>query len=241
VPTPVATVMVTDITMNIDHLQLAQLLQLTSPSLPIGGFAWSQGTESAIDQGWLKGEDDFGDWLQGILHTGFVGQELPLLRKLVDAWQQQDQAQIEYWTRYSLALRETRELYQEDIQMGAALMRLTRDLEYPGALQWQSWQHKQVSYLTAFAMVAVANNIPFDAAATGLLWSWLENQIAAALKTFPMGQTAGQRIFQRLVHAVPDWIEQSKQVADDHIGLSLPGVVLASMQHERQYSRLFRS
>ena len=67
-----ATNMVTDITMNIDHLQLAQLLQLTSPSLPIGGFAWSQGTESAIDQGWLKGEDDFGDWLQGILHTGPV-------------------------------------------------------------------------------------------------------------------------------------------------------------------------
>lgn len=241
--TLIHTLMRTPITiMNINQLQLVQLLQLTSPSLPIGGFAWSQGTESAIDQGWLQGEQDFGDWLQGILQTTFVCQELPLLRKLYQAWQQGDQQQILYWNRYSLALRETRELHQEDLQMGAALMRLTRDLDYAGARQWQQdWQQKQTSYLTAFAMAANEKDIPLEAAAGGLLWSWLENQIAAALKTFPMGQTAGQRIFQRLVSLAPEWVEQSAQVGDDDIGLSLPGVVLASMQHERQYSRLFRS
>ena len=226
------------ITMNIDQLQLVQLLQLTSPSLPIGGFSWSQGTESAIDQGWLEGEMDFEGWLSGIIKISFVCQEWPLLRKLYGAWQNEDLAQVEYWNRYSLALRETRELYQEDTQMGAALMRLTRDLGYSKA---EKWRHKETSYLTAFSMAAAEKHIPQEAACTGLIWSWLENQIASALKTFPMGQTAGQRIFHVLADLIPDLLAQSAQIQDDDIGQSLPGVVLASMQHERQYSRLFRS
>ena len=93
----------------------------------------------------------------------------------------------------------------------------------------------------ALAMAATARNVPLDAACSGLLWAWLENQIAAALKAFPMGQTAGQRVFQHLVNLIPDWYQQSLQVGDEQIGLSVPGVVMASMQHENQYSRLFRS
>lgn len=230
--------MITDITMNIDQLQLVQLLQLTSPSLPIGGFSWSQGTETAIDQGWLQGETDFGQWLQGIVSTVFVNQEWPLLRKLHQAWELNNLEQVQYWNQHALALRETKELYLEDTQMGAALLRLMRDLDYQQAI---GWCEKDTSYLTAFAMAATEKNIPLDAASTGLAWSWLENQIAAALKTFPMGQTAGQRIFHQIAPQLPELLQQSRGVEDQDIGFSLPGVVLASMQHERQYSRLFRS
>jgi len=225
-------------TMNIDQMQLVQLLQLTSPSLPIGGFSWSQGTESAIDQGWLKGEEDFANWLQGIMQTTFVWQEWPLLRELYQAWQQQDMATVIHWNQYSLALRETRELRQEDTQMGAALLRLCRDLGYSRA---GHWQQPETSYLTAFAMAACDQQLPLEAVCTGLLWSWLENQIAAALKTFPLGQTAGQRVFHKLAPFIPALLEKSMHVSGHEIGLSLPGVALASMQHERQYSRLFRS
>lgn len=225
-------------TMNIDQMQLLQLLQLTSPSLPVGGFSWSQGTESAIDQGWLQGEQDFADWLQGIIETTFVYQEWPLLRVLYAAWQQDDLPSVIRWNHYALALRETRELHQEDMQMGAALLRLCVDLGFGKASQWQQ---ANTSYVTAFAMAACEKSVPVEAACSGLLWSWLENQIAAALKTFPLGQTAGQRVFHRIVGTVPALLEQSREVREDDIGLSLPGVVLASMQHERQYSRLFRS
>lgn len=225
-------------TMTIDQLQLLQLLQLTSPSLPIGGFSWSQGTETAIEQGWLQGEADYARWLEGIIGSAFVSQEWPLLRKLQQAWQAQDLEQVRYWNQYALALRETKELLLEDTQMGAALLRLMRDLDYSHAALWSE---PNTSYLTAFAMAATEKNIPLDAAAIGLAWSWLENQIAAALKTFPMGQTAGQRIFHRIAPHFPELLKQSMAVEDDDIGCSLPGVVLASMQHERQYSRLFRS
>ncbi|MDY6920042.1 MAG: urease accessory UreF family protein [Pseudomonadota bacterium] len=232
---PIATVAAI---MNIDGLQLAQLLQLTSPSLPVGGFSWSQGTESAIEQGWLKGEEDFAGWLQGILQHSFVFQEWPLLQRLYEAFSVADQERLQYWNALALALRETRELRQEDVQMGAALLRLCRDLNYPRAL---AWEQNEISYLTAFALAAVEQRIPLEAACIGLAWSWLENQIAAALKTFPLGQTAGQRVYQQRVVELPGLLERAGEVADEEVGFSLPGVVLASMQHERQYSRLFRS
>jgi urease accessory protein len=224
--------------MNINSLQLLQLLQLTSPSLPVGGFAWSQGLEGAIEKHWLKNETDFGDWLQGILQHSFVWQEWPLLIRLYRAADQNNQAQLEYWNAVSLALRESAELRQEDMQMGAALLRLITDLDYAQARRWQS---ANTSYVTAFALAAEEKRVPMDAACIGFAWSWLENQIAAALKLFPLGQTAGQRVFQRLVDSLPELFTQAQLVQDDEVGISLPGVAMASMMHEDQYSRLFRS
>ena len=122
--------------------------------------------------------------------------------------------------------------------MGAALLRLLKDLNVDIATEWEQ---EEVSYLTAFAMAAISKKVPLDAACSGLIWSWLENQIAAALKALPMGQTAGQRVFHSLVDRIPQWYQQSLRVTDDEIGLSVPGLVMASMGHENQYSRLFRS
>ncbi len=219
-------------------LQWLQLLQLASPSLPIGGFAWSQGLEGAIEQGWLKNENDFAAWVQGVLQHSFVWQEIPLLVRLHAAAGENDVALLQYWNAMSLALRETAELRQEDVQMGGALLRLMRDLGFPQAL---AWPQREISYVTAFALACAQHRIPLQQAATGLVWSWLENQIAAALKLFPLGQTAGQRVFQQIAPLIAPVLQQAWAVTDDEIGISLPGLVMASMQHEEQYSRLFRS
>jgi urease accessory protein len=77
--------------------------------------------------------------------------------------------------------------------------------------------------------------------AVGYLWSWLENQIAAATKLIPLGQSTAQRLLVVLGEEVTQIIEQSQQVSDTEIGSSLPGLAMASSGHETQYSRLFRS
>ena len=230
--------MVTTITTDMNTLQWLQLLQLTSPSLPIGGFAWSQGLESAIEQNWLQGEADFANWVEGVLQHNFTWQELPLLARLYQAAVADDMTVLKNWNDVALALRETSELRNEDVQMGGALLKLMRDLQYPFALRWQS---NEISYIAAFAIACAHHQIPLSQACTGFVWSWLENQIAAALKLFPLGQTAGQRVFQQIAPLIPAVLEHAQQVQDDEIGFSLPGLILASMQHEEQYSRLFRS
>ena len=230
--------MATTTTTDVSVLQWLQLLQLASPSLPIGGFAWSQGLEGAIEQGWLKNEADFAGWVSGVLQHSFAWQEIPLLVRLQACACAEEMTLITHWNQMTLALRETAELRQEDVQMGGALLKLMRDLGFPQAL---AWPHKEIGYVTAFAIACAQHRIPLQQAATGFVWSWLENQIAAALKLFPLGQTAGQRVFQLIAPQIEPAIVQALQVKDDEIGFSLPGLVLASMQHEEQYSRLFRS
>ena len=220
---------------------LFQLLRFSSPSLPIGGFAWSQGLESAIELGWLKHEEDLHGWLLAMLEQGFANQELPLLLRMLpdgdDAETRLDT--LASWNERSLALRESAELRLEDVQTGRAFLQLALSLNIDGAKSWPA--EKDIGYLAAFALACGHYHIDFEAAATGCIWSWLDNQIAAAIKLFPLGQTSGQLLIEQLAPVIATVIDAARQVADDDIGISLQGQVMASMLHESQYSRMFRS
>mgnify|MGYP001159383875 CR=1 FL=1 len=219
---------------------LLHLLRLASPSLPIGAFAWSQGLASAVELGWIDNPEALEDWLCAILEHNFEHQELPLLARLLAA--DPDgcaRSNLSHWNQVALALRETAELRREDSHGGAALLRLLADTGVPAATAWPA--AAPISYLTAYALACTHWHIDYPQAATGLVWSWLDNQIAAALKLALLGQTQGQRIAVALLDRAPPLIERARSVADADIGISLPGQVLASMLHETQYSRLFRS
>lgn len=215
---------------------LFQLLRLSSPSLPIGGFAWSQGLEAAIELGWLQNVEDLHAWLRAGLEQNFARQELPLLLRMRNA---EGQDEIADWNGRSLAMRETAELRLEDVQTGRALMRLSHSLGMDVAGTWPP--QEDIGYLAAFALTCRHHGIAFAPAATGFIWSWLDNQVAAAIKLMPLGQTAGQLLIEQLTPAIPDIIARASQVDDEDIGISLPGQVMASMLHEIQYSRMFRS
>lgn len=215
---------------------LFHLLRFSSPSLPIGSFAWSQGLESAIELEWLKNNDDLYDWLLAMLENGFVQQELPLLIRMLGS---QEEGELEYWNQRSLAMRESAELRMEDMHTGRALLQLARSLAVSRAKEWRD--ELDIGYLAAFAMVCRHYQLDFVAVATGYIWSWLDNQIAVAIKLFPLGQTAGQLLIEALAPAIAGVIERARKVQDEQIGISLPGQVMASMLHESQYSRMFRS
>jgi len=214
---------------------LLHLLRLASPSLPVGGFAWSQGLEGAVALGWIDGPETFADWAGAALDHGFAEQELPLLQRLLAA----DDVGRQHWNRLTLALRETAELRQQDIQGGAALRRLGLATGIAAAMSWPD--DEPISQLTAYALHCAQLGIAHPEAAIGLVWSWLDNQLAAALKLGLFGQTRGQQLALALGARVPALIARAAAVDDADIGLSLPGQVLASMLHETQYSRLFRS
>jgi urease accessory protein len=79
------------------------------------------------------------------------------------------------------------------------------------------------------------------AALTAYLWSWAENQVIAAMKLVPLGQTDGQRLLAMLIDEMPPTLEAIFDCADDDIGSLTHGLAIASAQHESQYTRLFRS
>lgn len=218
---------------------LLRLLQLTSPALPIGAFAYSQGLEYAVQAQWVHDETSAQAWILGVMREGVARLDVPVLARLYRAWSVNDEDALDYWSAYLRASREAAELREEDRQLGMALARLLRDLEIAEAAPWLT--RPQANLATLFALAAVRWNISLRDAANGYLWSWTEAQVAAAVKLVPLGQTAGQRILSRAVLEIPAAAAAGWSLSDDEIGYAAPRLAIGSALHESQYSRLFRS
>ena len=216
-----------------------RLLQLTSPALPVGAYAYSQGLEQAIEAGWVTNAEQLQDWVGGLMQHTLCSLDVPVLLRLHAAWCAQDQAAVRHWNAWLHACRESAELQAEDRQLGSALARLLADLGIEEARPWLA--DSQATYATLFALAAARWHIDANDMALGYLWSWCENQITAALKLMSLGQTAGQRILSALIERLPAALQHAEACADADIGQLAPAQAIASARHETQYSRLFRS
>ena len=217
-----------------------RLLQLCSANLPTGAYAFSQGLETATEEGWLTNLDQAYHWLDIQLMNSLGMTELPLLRRSISALNDKDELAQQHWNDVALAIRETKELRLTDSATGEALLRVLRGLQ-GGDITHAFSDHSDVSFVSAFAVAAHLWEINVEDACLGYAWSWLENQVAAATKLVPLGQTQSQQLLEQLQPQVLAAIEQSRQCDDIDIGSSLPGLAIASCWHEHQYSRLFRS
>ncbi|WP_026959752.1 urease accessory protein UreF [Aliagarivorans taiwanensis] len=215
-----------------------QLLRLSCPSLPVGGFAYSQGLEFAIEEGWVSNPEQLRGWLQGVLTEGLAQLDLPILARLYHAWQQGDYHEFERWNLRLIASRETAELELEDLQMGRALRELLRSV---APTTFDKLPSEDYSWTAVFAAAGCHWQIPLDALTDGYLWSWLENQLTVAGKTLPLGQTACQLLLNDLLPLLPQARQQGLSLNDSQIAGSLPALSMASSLHETQYCRLFRS
>ena len=208
-------------------MSLAKLLQLASPTLPVGAYSYSGGLESAVEAGVVRDAATAGQWIGDVLEFSVARMEAPILFRMLS-----DQ---ENWNEIFLASRETAELRAETVQMGYSLNRLLEDLglgEVPV---------EEPSFPAAFAYAATQWQIEPEAALQAYLWTWLENQVMAAVKAVPLGQTDGQRILLSLGDRLPSIAKKAMQIEDQELGNFAPGLAMLSSKHETQYSRLFRS
>lgn len=225
--------------MTNDGLARLRLLQLVSPSLPVGGFSYSQGLEWAVECGWIHDIESLTRWLEGLIEDGIAGLDLPILTRLYDAVASRDIDAIDHWSALLLAHRETRELRAEERSRAKALTTLLVDLQVPNAFAWRnSLSNCQAA---PFALAAEHWEISIEDAALGYAWNWLENQIAAAIKLVPLGQTDGQRAQLILAQRLPAVVEFAIECPDGELGSGAMALAIASSRHETQYTRLFRS
>ena len=221
-------------------IALTRLLQLASPLLPVGAFAYSQGLEAAVESGTVRDAESAQRWILDYLAHGLARFEAPIVLRLHRVWTANDIDGVHYWNTRFLASRESAELHAETVQMGFSLRRLMTDLFMAGDIAALE-SIDPLSYPAAFAFAASHWKIDARDALTAYLWSWCENQVSAALKSVPLGQVAGQRILVAAQDAVAQAVERAARVADDELANLLPALAIASARHETQYSRLFRS
>jgi len=233
---PMITPMVTPMS---NKLAMLHLWRSISPAFPIGAYAYSQGLESATDCGWVVDENSTQGWISGLLKHSVGRLDIPVLVRLNQAWHNKDKTLLHYWNDFLLASRESSELLEEDQHLGSALMRLLNDTDIPIPAIWDRSQ--KPSYALMYSLFATHWQIPESDAAYGYLWTWCENQVTAAIKLIPLGQTAGQRLLTQLIDEIPLIIDSALAITDEEIGATLPGLGICSALHETQYSRLFRS
>lgn len=215
-----------------------RLWQLLSPALPIGSYAYSQGLEYAVEAGWVKNETQMQTWLAGMISHMHQQLDLPVLVRMHRAWCDGDVDSVHHWNEFLLASRETAELVQEDCQLGRALAVLLRDLNCRNVA---ALDKDKLSLAAALAAAAAEWHIPIAMLAQAYLWMWTENQVAAAIKLIPLGQTAGQRILYVIAELLPEVVTRALAVGDADIGQSATALAIASARHETQYTRIFRS
>lgn len=220
---------------------LLRLLQLASPSLPIGAYTYSQGLESAIEKGAVHNESTARAWISESLSI-VADFEAPIVWRLLKAFSERNAEAVNYWSECFIAARDTAEFRAETIQMGYSLGKLVLDLNIADeSLRAILVNQPEIPLPTAFACAAEALAVPHEAALLGLLFSLIENQVLVCVKSVPLGQVSGQSLLFSLHPMIEKASHHAQSLDDDELSNWAPGLSLLSMQHEIQYSRIYRS
>jgi len=223
-------------------LPLVRLLQLASPTLPIGAYSYSQGLEQVVEDGGVHDAQSARVWIGDVLELVVARGEAAALWRLLVAAQGGDWPRFATWNAWFRASRETAELRAETLQTGGSLAQLAGDLDLLDTPAREALaQVAPITLPAAYALAVRGFALPRDAALTAYVWSWLENQVLAAMKLVPLGQVAGQRLLTALGARIPALVASAMVLADDEVSTFAPGLALASARHETQYTRLFRS
>jgi urease accessory protein len=221
---------------------LLQLMRLASPSLPVGGFSYSDGFEAAFEAGLVPGEAQALAWLLDQLQLSLARGDLPVVAHAARAWKRHDEAGIVALNAWVTTTRESSEWRLQSEQMGRSLTQWLRQHEVPDTrLQVLAALAPAPTWPIAFALAGTAAGASTRAVLLAFAAGWAENMTQAAMKAIPLGQAAGQRLLAALSAAIPHAVGAASRLPFEEMQAFAPMLAILSSQHEAQYSRLFRS
>lgn len=228
---------------------LIQLIWLASPALPVGGFSYSEGLEAAILRVQTTPEtiatdltnDWLVSWLCDQLQLTLARGDLAVIAKAIPAWRNGQFSCITQLNDWLLQTRETSELRAQAEQMGRSLCNWLTNHDGVDTVQLKHCEQLPPTYQVAFALAAAQIDASVSDCLLAYAFGWAENMAQAAIKSVPLGQTAGQRILARLSQQIPAAVQSAIDLPDAERQAFSPMLAILSAQHETQYSRLFRS
>ena len=216
------------------------LLVWLSPAFPVGAFAYSHGLEWAVESHSIKDVATLADWLADLVENGAVRADCVLLAQ---AWRAADLAAILAVNALALALAPSTERRLETATQGTAFLHAVCDAWPSPALARlaDSLGTGDIAYPVAIGAVASTHGLPLRATLEAFALAAVGNLVSAALRLGPIGQSEAQRIIARLQPALVALAAWAEAAGPDDLGTCAFRSDIASMRHETQYSRLFRS
>jgi urease accessory protein len=212
-----------------DNAALLRLLTWLSPAFPTGGFAYSHGLEWAVESGDVTNESGVTEYIKDLLTHGALRTDAILLRHAHRG---------EHLTELGMALAPSAERRLETSAQGAAFALAAAPWPAPSL---QNWGDAPLPYPIAIGILAAAQDVPEDNAALAFLHAAVANLISAAIRLIPLGQAAGLRAQAALELAILATATATKTATLDDLGTASWASDIASMRHETQYTRLFRT
>ena len=243
-------IMITNITATITGITTTSMTEAASslplliwlsPAFPVGAFAYSHGLEAAVEAGDIHNAQSLQNWLSDLIAHGSLKTDAVLVAQSWQAATECDFDALREMNDLALALCPSRERYLETSAQGNAFVTaITSAWGCDLVTQISAWD-EPIAYPVAVATAAAGHKIAQDVLVQSYLVSFLNNLISAAVRLGPVGQTDGQRVTAALLPALQDCAARVMQNGLDELGSIALRSDLASMQHETQYSRLFRS
>ncbi|MGC1387428.1 MAG: urease accessory UreF family protein [Steroidobacteraceae bacterium] len=220
-----------------------RLFQLASQALPIGGYSHSHGLEAAIESKIVRDEASLRRWMGDLLEFSVGSFEAPYVLALSEAWVDRDLGAVRRLNDEFLATREAAELRAASVQLGYSMRLLLAQLPaFPPEIVQALQSIEEPALPCSWSAAATAWSIPAGDSLLAYLWAWAENQVLVAVKTLPLGQSAGQRLLQDIAAPVAAAALRADRPGKSRRGSNFaPALAILSSQHETQYSRLFRS
>ncbi|MFA6964791.1 urease accessory protein UreF [Bosea sp. (in: a-proteobacteria)] len=221
------------------HLPLMVWL---SPSFPVGAFAYSHGLEWAFESGDLHDAATLRDWLDALVSRGSLRNDLVLFACAARAIETRDDAALTEAAELALALANSAERRLETVTQGNAFVSALRAAWPCAAIErlkavWDA----DVAYPVAVAVASAGHGLPLPAALEAYGLAFVANLVSASVRLGIVGQTDGQKITAGLVPALQEAADAAGSVTLDDLGGCTLRSDIASLRHETQYSRLFRS
>lgn len=213
-----------------------------SPAFPVGGFAYSHGLEWAFETGDLTDAEGLADWLGGLVEHGSLRNDLILFAAAWRASGAGDAAVLREIAELALALANSAERRLETVTQGNAFATAIAASWPCTALEAlrAAWPG-DLAYPIAVAVAASGHGLPLQPSLEAFALAFVANLVSAAVRLGIVGQTDGQRVIARLTPALREAAVRAEQETLEDLGGCAFRSDLASLRHETQYSRLFRS
>jgi urease accessory protein len=229
--------------MIMDEGSLYRLMAWLSPAYPVGAFGHSGGLEQAVEDGWVRRRTDLVAWIEDGLEAGTAWNDAVLF---VHAWRAAARGDAEALLAVSelaAALAPCRERRVETLSQGAAFARISRAAWSEGA--FDGLDPDRLAYPVAVGALGAAHAVPLRPALLAVLQALVANQVSAAQRLVPLGQTDAQTALADLMPAVLRAVARAADLPDgdpfDAVGGFAMMADLMQMRHETQYTRLFRT
>ena len=219
---------------------LARLMTWLSPAFPVGGFSYSHGLEWVVETGKVKDAATLGDWIEDILVHGAGRTDAILLAEAWRAVAANDGAALNQVAELAAAFAPSAERRLETLAQGAAFLSAVNAVWPHPAIEALSKQ-EEIAYPVAVGACTAAHGLPLPETAQAFTQAFAANLVSAGVRLVPLGQTDGLRVIARLEALIPRVVASALGASLADAGGIAVMADIASMRHETQYTRLFRS